>query len=115
MDQTGFAMHQTWGSIHGATVDIGQRLVPQTDPKGRNFPAEVRQHLSTASTLRRSARSGRNQQVGGSPSFGLRKKDGVVAFNSNFCFRTNLMHKMHQVPSEGVVVVNDQDLHGTRL
>ena len=81
MDQTGFAMHQTWCSIHGATVDIGQRLVTQTDPKGRNFSAEVR-NISRLHPLPQECKVREINKWVGPQASAPEKKDGVVAFNS---------------------------------
>jgi hypothetical protein len=103
----GLAVHQPLGTHDGAAVDLDHRLVAQADPEHGDRSREGADHLLRHARLRRHAGTGRDAQVRRLDPPCLVHHDRVVAMHAH----VGAEHEegLHQVVSEGVVIVDQQE------
>src|SRR6185503_1826527 len=104
----GFAVHQPRRPHDGATEDLDDRLVAETDAEHRNAAREALDHAHRDTGVRRRAGSGRDAQVRRLDRLGLLDADAIVAVHPH----VGAEHEecLHQVVGEGVVVVDQEKL-----
>ena len=110
VDHRGFAMHEPVGPNNISAEDFAHALMPQAHPEQGSVAAEFFNDRATNARLFRRAGAGGNANALGAKRCDFPHGDFVIAANEHFC--AQLAEVLHEVVSEGVVVVDDQQ-HGS--
>ena len=113
VDHRGLPVHQAGGADHLAAEDVPDALVPETDPEQRDAAGEPRDHLVGDPGLHRAARPGRDDDLLRRQRFDLIHRDLVVAVDLDHL--AQLPEVLHEVVSEGIVVVDHEQHHAASL
>ncbi len=110
VDGAGFSMHQSVGSNHLAAKCLSDRLMAQTDAQDRRSPrrtGHVLYQRNQNSGIMGRARARRQHNPLRVQGFDLFRRQLVVAANHNL--RAQFAQVLHEVVSERIVVVEDEN------
>src|SRR5436305_7727389 len=106
------AMHDLFGTDNIAAKGRPDCLMPKADPKNRDLPRKVFDQINADSSLLWSAWAGRDQDMIGLSLFDFFRSDLVIAAHLDLL--PQFAQVLHQVVSERIVVVEDEDHAKTR-